>query len=271
MSYTKELLQQAYSISIEDIDATLMACGLPIDQGEYSDEEIKSHFDFIRQSIQQGKTFKQAAAQFKRETKKRTTDAEFPPMNILEMLTHICSEYGIQLELTESVEIMSACGLSPNQKEYRQLECERFLEACSLIKEQGQTHQQVAAHFGINKTCSNGHNNAQYLTDQITNVAVTSESGLVSLVSQVTEKRAEQIPGLVNQIYLKNVVSKLAESSDEIKNFYAGLEERILEQIEGKSPIKAIMEGQWQMTPLPSSSEKLMLLPDASENDTNTD
>jgi hypothetical protein len=271
MSYTKERLQQTYSLSIEDIDATLMACGLPVDQDEYSDEEIQFRFDLIRQSIQQGKTFKQAAAQFKREVKKRTTDTEFPPMNIIGMLTHISTEYGIGLELTEAIEIMTACGLSPNQKEYRQLECDRFLEACDLIKEQGQTHEQVAAHFGINKTYSNGHNNTQYLTDQISNVAVTSETGLVHLVSQITEKRAEQIPGLVNQMYLKNVVSKLAQSEDEIKNFYAGLEERILEQIEGKSPIKAIMEGQWQMTPLPSSSEKLILLPDASENDTNTD
>jgi hypothetical protein len=271
MSHTKELLQQNYSLSIEDVNATLMACGLSVEQAEYSDEEIQSHFDFIRQSIQQGKTFKQAAAQFKREAKKRTTDAEFPPMNILEMLTHISSEYGIQLELTESIEIMSACGLSPNQKEYRQLECERFLEACDLMKEQGQTHQQVAAHFGINLISSNEQNNAQYLTDQISNLAVTSEAGLAQLVSQVTSKRAEQIPGLVNQMYLKNVVSKLAESEDEIRNFYAGLEERILDQIEGKSPIKAIMEGRWQMTPLPSFSEKPMLLPDVSENDTNTD
>lgn len=271
MSYTKELLQQTYSLSVEDIDATLTASGLPFDQPEYSDEEIQSRFDVIRQLIKLGKTYKQAAAHFQRQQKKSVEKAEFPPMNILEMLTHINLEYGIGLELTEAIEIMAACGLSPNQKEYRQLECDRFLEACDLIKEQGLTYQDVAAHFGINNNGTNHDSNAQYLTDQITNVAVTSEAGLAHLVDQVTEKRAEHVSGLVNQMYLKNVISKLASSQDEIKSFYAGLEERILDQIEGKSPIKAIMQGQWQITPLPSFSEKPMLLPDASESDTNTD
>lgn len=270
MPYTKELLQQTYSLSVEDVNATLTACDLPLEQAEYSDEEIQSRFDVIRQLINQGKTFKQAATHLQRQEKKRAQAAEFPPMNILEMLTHITCEYGIQIELTEAIEIMTACGLSPNQKQFRQLECERFLEACDLIKEQGQSHQQVANHFGINLDPMNGYSNAQYLTDNITNVTVASESGLVHLVNQVTEKRAEKIPGLVNQMYLKNVVNKLASSQDEIQSFYAGLEQRILEQIEGKSPIKAILEGRWQTTPLEPSSPMPMLSPNASESDTTT-
>lgn len=266
MSYTKERLQQTYSLDIEDIDATLMACGLPVDQSEYSEEEIQSRFDFIRQSIQQGKTFKQAAAQFKRELKKRTTDAEFPPMNILEMLTHMNSEYGIGLELTEAIEIMAACGLSPNQKQYRQLECERFLESCDLIKEQNKTYQEVAAHFGITQVQDYSEQIAEAFGEQ----ASLSEDELVGLVNNVTQQRAQNIPGLVNQMYLKNVVRALSEHKEDIKSFYTGLEQRILERIEGKSRLKTLMEGQWQTTPLLSSSEKPMLSLKESENDSTT-
>lgn len=268
MSYTKDLLQQTYSLSVEDVDATLSACNLPLEQAEYSDEEIQSRFDVIRQLISQGKTYKQAASYFQRQEKKRVQATEFPPMNILELLAHIASEYGIQLDLTEAIKIMSACGLSPNQKEFRQLECERFVEACDLIKEQGQSFEKVANHFGITQT--NGHLPAQHLAENITNITIASETGIVHLVDKITEKRAEQIPGLVNQMYLKNVVNQLASSQDEIINFYAGLEERILEEIEGKSPIKNILQGQWPTIPLAPSSSMPMLSLNESENDSTT-
>jgi len=40
---------------------------------------------------------------------------------------------------------------------------------------------------------------------------------MVNLVDTVTNTRAENIPGLVNQMYLKNVVKKLADSEQEIR------------------------------------------------------
>lgn len=267
MPYTKELLQQTYSLSVEDVDATLTASNLPIDQADYSDEEIQSRFDVIRALIQQGKTYKQAAAHFQRQSKKRADKTEFPPMNILEMLTHIKSEYGIEIELTEAIEIISACGLSPNQKEYRQLECERFLEACDLIKEQNKTYFDVATHFGIVQPQDESQLIAEFFGEE----ASVSEEELVNLVDNITRKRAQNIPGLVNQMYLKNVLRALSENKQDIKKFYSGLEQRILERIEGKSPLKTLMANHYPMKDFPLSSPTPMLSPNVSESGTSTD
>lgn len=49
MPYTKEALQNLYSLSVEDVNATLSACGLSTDCNEYADEEIQSGFDTVRQ------------------------------------------------------------------------------------------------------------------------------------------------------------------------------------------------------------------------------
>jgi hypothetical protein len=188
-------------------------------------------------------------------------------MNILSLLAHINSEYGIELELTEAIEIMTACGLSPNQKEYRQLECERFLEACDLIKEQSKTYLDVAAHFGMVQPQDDSQRIAEFFGDS----ASVSEDELVNLVDNITLKRAQNIPGLVNQMYLKNVIRALEENKQDIKSFYSGLEQRILERIEGKSRLKTLMGRQWQTTHLPPSSPMPMLSPNVSENGTSTD
>lgn len=243
------------------------ACSLPLDRTEYGDEDIQSRFDVIRASIQQGKTYKQAAAHFQRQEKKRAPKADFPPMNILEMLTHINSEYGIQLELTEAIEIMTACGLSPNQKEYRQLECDRFLEACDLIKEQSKTYLDVAAHFEMVQPQDGSQQIAEYFGESVS----ISEDELVNLVDNITLKRAQNIPGLINQMYLKNVIRALSENKESVKSFYSGLEQRILERIEGKSRLKTLMGSQWQMTSLPPSSPTPILSPNVSESGTSTD
>ncbi|MBD2732192.1 hypothetical protein H6G96_39625 [Nostoc sp. FACHB-892] len=49
MPYTKEALQNMYSLSSEDVLATLTACGLTDDTQEYSDAEIETRFDIVRQ------------------------------------------------------------------------------------------------------------------------------------------------------------------------------------------------------------------------------
>lgn len=40
MPYTKVALQNLHTLSLEDVDATLNACGLAKDRDEYTDEEI---------------------------------------------------------------------------------------------------------------------------------------------------------------------------------------------------------------------------------------
>lgn len=267
MPYSKELLQQTYSLSLDDVDATLRACTLPLEQSEYSDEEIRLRFEPIRELIKLGKSYKQAEAHFQKQSKKSTDKAEFTPMNILEMLTHINLEYGIKLELTEALEIITACGLSPNQKEYQQLECERFLEACDLMKSQNQTYLDVANHFGVSFNSDDTEQIAEFFGEE----ASVSEDELVNLVDNITLQRAQNIPGLVNRMYLKNVIRTLEENKQDIKSFYSGLEQRILERIQGKSRLKTLMGNQWQMTDLPPSSPTPMLSPNVSETGTSTD
>lgn len=166
------------------------------------------------------------------------------------------------------IKILQACGLSCDSEQYSQQECERFLEACDLYKKQSKSYQEIAAHFGVNFTGASQQNNVPDIIDSISDSAASSEAGLINLVDKVTEKRAENIPGLVNQMYLKNVARQLASSQDDIQSFYAGLEERILDQIEGKSPLSSIMGTNWETKPLQPSSEKPMQLPPESENGT---
>jgi len=58
---------------------------------------------------------------------------------------------------------------------------------------------------------------SQSVSSHISQSAASAETGMVNLVDTVTNTRAENIPGLVNQMYLKNVVKKLADSEQEIR------------------------------------------------------
>ncbi|AUB36050.1 hypothetical protein COO91_01949 [Nostoc flagelliforme CCNUN1] len=46
---------------------------------------------------------------------------------------------------------MQACGLQ-DQDEYNQAQCDRFLEACDLIKNQRKSFEEVAQYFGLNNS-----------------------------------------------------------------------------------------------------------------------
>jgi len=252
------------TLSSFDISASLSACGIS-DKQEYTDHEAYL-FKECRSLIDQGKTYDEIAALFqqkgfKQNAKHQTTELDpknkkspkekkycVKSLSISELLTRARQQVGMRISLTDAIKILQVCGL-PDQDEYNQAECDRFIEACNLVKLQGDSleHQ---------------------ITSMLSDAAATSEATFINLVSQVTGKRAENIPGLVNQIFLKNVAQKLADSQDDIQSFYAGLEERILEQIEGKSPLRSIMEVPWETKSLPPSPEKPMQSPNVSENGT---
>jgi hypothetical protein len=257
------------NLEAEKIAQCLEACGLT-DKAEYTEDEALRIFS-CRELMEQGKTKKQISAYFQQEDKKRSSSEPLTAMNILEMLNYVNEQSGLAVELSSAVQIMTACGLSPNQKQYSQSECKRFLKASELMHEQGNNLQTVAAHFGVDLTAATQQKHQQHITDHISDAAASSEAGLINLVDKVTEKRAEEIPGLVNKLYLKNVSRQLSESQEDIQSFYAQLEERILEQIEGKSPLRAIMATDLEMKPLLPSSDKPIPLPPESENGTNTD
>lgn len=253
----------------DKIAQCLEACGLT-DKAEYTEDEALRILS-CRELMEQGKTKKQISAYFQQEDKKRSSSIEpLAEMNILEMLNYVHEQSGLAVELSQAVIICTACGLSPNQKQYSQSERERFLQASELLHKQGNNLQTVATHFGVDLTAVTQQKPQQNITEHISNAAASSEASLINLVDKVTEKRASEIPGLVNKLYLKNVSRQLSESQEDIQSFYAQLEERILEQIEGKSPLRAIMATDLEMKPLLPSSDKPIPLPPESENGTNT-
>ncbi|MHC5823574.1 MAG: hypothetical protein ACYT04_48995, partial [Nostoc sp.] len=77
--------------------------------------------------------------------------------------------------------------------------------------------------------------------------------------------------GFINQMYLQKVAEKLAQSEDEIRDFYAQLEETILAEMTGKkSPLEAMLEARSHQIFLPTSLMKSAELLPESKNDTTT-
>ena len=171
-------------------------------------------------------------------------------LSMAEMLARASNQAGNRVTLAETIKALQLCGL-PEKDDYTQSECDRFIEICILYRQQDKSKK---------------------LSDHLSDAAAVSEDSLLDLVEKITDKRANNIPGMVNQMYLQKVGEKLANSHEDIKSFYAGLEERILEQIEGKSRLRLIMEsGEWETISSPLSLEKPMLLPEESGSITNGD
>lgn len=146
------------NLDSEQIVSTLEACSLE-DKQEFTEDEF-ARIEHCRSLVeQQGKTYKQAAAQFRKQDKlKQTGDAQ-PDTNTLEMLELLAlagEQVGGKISITEASKILPACDL-PDKEEYTGAECDRFVEACTLVKQQGKTYQEVAVHFGV----ANGDNQQQ--------------------------------------------------------------------------------------------------------------
>lgn len=66
----------------------------------------------------------------------------------LGLLTLVSEQLGSSISLIEGGKILVACGL-PEVEQYNTTECEVFIEACTLVKHQGKTLDEVALHFGV--------------------------------------------------------------------------------------------------------------------------
>jgi len=182
MPYTKQDLQNLYSLSLEDVDATLAACGLSLEQDEYADEQVQSGFDVIRKYFNEAQVtdFAAAAEMFSQlpapKTKKTgrgkkqnnsldkelgaTTEGD--DLDISQLLALATQECSARISLIEAGKILSACDL-PDKEQYTGVECDLFVEACTLIKQQGKTYQEVAAHFGVAQEQDNSLQRQQLL------------------------------------------------------------------------------------------------------------
>lgn len=170
MSWTKARLQSEYNLSEEDVIKTLKVCQLPLDQDEYIDSDIEHKFKAVRRYFNEGRTdtYTGAADLFQQEEgvpqlafeqtelntqpkakKSRNGKKLSHPLSISELLALASEQTGTSISLTDAIKIMGVCGLDNNQEHYTAVECERFSEACVLIKNQGKTYDDVAAHFGV--------------------------------------------------------------------------------------------------------------------------
>lgn len=291
MPYTKQTLQHLYALSIEDVNATLNACGLTIDRNEYSDEEIQLGFDVICEYFNSGiaSDYTRAAELFKKQqvakeqsgalsqtTTKKTGKSKRPTnenvalsdnLDISELLNRATEKCGMRIKLSVATDILVACGL-PDREEYTQEECARFLEACDLLN-QGRTSEEIAAHFG---TGDGTANSLDTIVEIVGGAALIAESGLERLVDKVTDRQTDNIPGLVNRSFLKHAAHKLAQNKENTDLFFAELEERVMAQIEGKRQARSL-PATWDSEPnsLPLSSPKRMSLPEGSENPTSAE
>ncbi|MBW4559197.1 MAG: hypothetical protein KME59_25425 [Trichormus sp. ATA11-4-KO1] len=294
MPYTKEALQNMYSLSLEDVLATLTACGLSHDTQEYSDAEIESGFDVVRQLFTSGQAsdYQQATTLFqqslensssesstesnsqsgtepKNGRKKSRKKTQFP-IDVTELLV-IARDQGFKLTLSQALIILQACGLS-EQDEYSSDECDRFLETCKSIKQQDKSFEEVIADLTVPQTNESSEQlELEAVIESVSEKAVAARVDLSSLVDKITAVQAQDVPELVQSLYLKNVALKLQQSDSE-NNLFAQLEERIMARIEQKKQQRQELSGMtWETKPLEPSSEKLMLSPNVSENGTNTD
>jgi hypothetical protein len=202
MPYTKETLQNVYSLTPEEVDATLTACGLTLEQEEYSDSDIESKFDKVRDYFQS----------------QQVTDYEQAAQKLQTQISSTTSE--------SSQQDISASPAS-------------------------QTKQSD-------------------LKNDIGTITQASETELANLVDKITDKLAERIPpGFIQQVYVQKAVAKLAQSPEEIHEFFVELEQGIMQQLEGKSPMELMLErGRTSLLPR-SSLKSVELLPE-SESDTTT-
>ncbi|MBE9210541.1 hypothetical protein IQ244_29370 [Nostoc sp. LEGE 06077] len=259
MPYTKEALQNMYSLSLEDVLATLTACGLTHDTQEYSDADIETRFDIVRQLFKDGQAcdYEQATTLFQQRLDTDDSSSEIKngkksrkkatkTLDITELLIQ-AREQDFRLTLTQALKILAFCGLG-EKDEYTPEETERFLATCNLAGEE-----------------------MPDVSSDIEEITKESEGALAGLVDKVTDKFVEKIPpGLVKQVYAKKALARLAEQPDESEDFFVQMERRIMSRIEGKpSPMQALLEKH-RMNVLPPTSIKSMQLPSASDSDTTT-
>jgi len=190
------------ALSPEDISQTLKACGLP-EKDEYTEDEV-DRFKECRTLLEQGKTYKQAAAHFRRQDKSKQqtgeVETETQLLDISELLAIASEQVGTRISLTEAVQILDNCGL-PDQEQYTSSEGDRFLEACDLIKNQNKTYEEVAIHFGKTNPEFELKADMQEILSMVGSAAIATDDDLLGVLKQLAAKRGHAISACTNECY----------------------------------------------------------------------
>lgn len=179
-----------------------------------------------------------SASHFHPETAPESSQANGGEENlsIIDLMNQAKQHLGLDLTLKQVVTVQEVAGL-PDKQFYTQGEANRFLIACKVLLQ--------------------GNNN---IGTQLEEATMAMETGLIGLVREVTSERAKVVPDLVKQLYLQNVVLSLAENQEDIESFFLQIKDSIIAGVEGKSPLRSIMEAEWM--PIPSlESDNSQILP----------
>ncbi|WP_414516650.1 hypothetical protein [Nostoc sp. PCC 9305] len=274
------------NLSPSEISRTLRLSGIP--EKELYTENDADRFRECRTLIEQGGTEEEVMALLspvvdnalsetqgnsssstKNGGKKQGKKAQLP-LDITELLV-IARERGYKIALSQALIILQICGLS-EQDEYSPDECERFLETYKSIKEQNKSFEEVASELAtLNESGISELLKLDAVIENVSEKAVAARDDLSNLIDRITAAEAEEITGLVQSLYLKNVALKLQQSDSE-NNLFAQLEERIMARIAQKKQQRAQLSGMnWETTPSLPSSPMPMLSPNVSKNGMNTD
>lgn len=274
------------NLSPSEISRTLRLSGIP--EKELYTENDADRFRECRTLIEQGgndeevmallspivdnalsETQGNSSSSPKNGGKKQGKKAQLP-LDITELLV-IARERGYKIALSQALLILQVCGLS-EQDEYSPDECERFLETYKSIKEQNKSFEEVASELAaLNESGISPQLKLDAVIENVSEKAVAARDDLSNLIDRITAAEAEEITGLVQSLYLKNVALKLQQSDSE-NNLFAQLEERIMARIAQKKQQRAQLSGMnWETTPSLPSSPMPMLSPNVSKNGMNTD
>ncbi len=269
MPYTKQALETLHSISMNEVDETLKASQLPIDREEYTDEEIQSSFNVVRDYLTNGKAsnFEQAAELFKQNTSasqppeldsqskgRKSKNGKKPPttksLDISELLALASEQAGTRISLIEAGKILDACGL-PDQEQYTDAQCDRFLAACDLVKKQGKSYESVAASFR-DSTAEVDSDPIQ----QVEHVIGAIENQASAVTDELLQERAESQALTDAQKYMLHY-AKAATEGQQVQEFWVKLRDHARARLGGKSQarlIRAEPETTLILSPSPNST-----------------
>ncbi|MBD2166476.1 hypothetical protein H6G04_18940 [Calothrix membranacea FACHB-236] len=281
MPYTKDSLQSVYSLSAEDVDATLKACQLPLDRDEYTDAEIKDRFDLIRQLCTNGEAadYEQAAELLQQHLQlnasesstdvdvsntdqsavKPETDAKKPrkkftkPVDISQLLAQARHQVA-KVTLHEAMQILLACGL-PEQDEYSPSECDRFLEACDLIKKQNKSFEEVAQHFGVTTDSPAQFEDVDTseLLQQLGETTALLGQEERDLIREMVRQKAKGDMAGLPKLYLQSLIEEM--KSPQFQQEWQQLRDAFKARVMGKKPTSPAFPPQLPLRSLPSTSE----------------
>ena len=224
MAHTEQDLQNQYGLSKDVVRKTLKACGLSVEQATYSDEEIQSRFLVARKLLEDkvAHTYADVADYFQQQDGVKSEDTTLEMPQLLSLASDASEQCGTRISLTEAVRLLEVCGLADKDR-YTPEEVERFLEACNLLKGQGKTMAEVAAHFG---QPSGTVENAQAILDEI-----------IGLIGQVSDTQAERIRSLLPQL--------AAEQLEQIKVLFSRMTMQRLREMMTSGEMDAQFQQVW--------------------------